>query len=73
MAKAAYCGNRLGKAEMNHLRGFGACDDILVDIQCGIEPFNELRRETFRHGLAVADPAAKMIDIKVYERVFPLR
>ena len=71
MAKAACRGNGLGKAEMNHLRGLGACDDILVDIQCGIEPFDELRRQPLRHGLAVADPTAKVIDIKVHERVVP--
>ena len=73
MAEAACRGDGLGKAEMDHLWCLGARDGILFNIQRGIEPLDELRRQPLRHGLAVADPAAKMIDIKVHERVFPSR
>ena len=73
MAEAACRGNGLGKAEMDHLRGLGARDNILFIIQRGIEPLDELRRQPLRHGLAVADPAAKMIDIKIHEWALSLR
>ena len=68
-----FCLAQLGKAEMDHLWCLGARDGILFNIQRGIEPLDELRRQALRNGLAVANPVAKMIDIKVHERVFPLR